>query len=407
MDQASGSNDEGLGRSGRGRAVITVFLENRHGKHVDIKQAMATCLNVNQRNVLVTAAHNIKVPLPSQERRLSEAAQRALNYKTYDVRAILVFGEHEMRELSGAWAIMPDAAAEGFLKEGVDFCICPGFNNFKPERKDCDFAMIHTGNAVELAQHQSGKDAGIFNVLKFMTAKEDFAKILFGKPTYDLFEDTFTKYEVSGYPAVDKVSGTCAELKQQIANRNHPLWTRAPTAVPLRARHTWEYIPPLVSGLNASWKMPESDRQRKEIAPFFKFLDKAVLLRPEVPVDEDLMLAQGIRLGFKDEESDEGLDQGTASALKVSLCGAPWVGMKNPDDPVLLGMLVGGPSTETAEEGRGGLYVGLMFNEKFRERIEKMIRTSSTNQKFRKTIETMIRTITTTGPLITREPARA
>jgi hypothetical protein len=101
MSQASGSNDEGLGRCGRGRAVITVFLEDRHSKLVLIKQAMATCLTVKKRNVLVTAAHNIHVPFPGQHRRLSEA-HRAKKYKTYDVRAILIFGEHEMRELSGA-----------------------------------------------------------------------------------------------------------------------------------------------------------------------------------------------------------------------------------------------------------------------------------------------------------------
>jgi hypothetical protein len=258
------------------------------------------------------------------------------------------------------------------LKEGVDFCICPGFNYFKPERKDCDFAIIHTENAVEIVQHRSGKDSTMFNVLQFMTVEDDFAKLLFGEPCYDLFEETFTKYAVSGYPAV-KVAASWAELRQQIANRTHSLWTRAPDEVPLRPRHTWESIPAEVSALNPSWKMPESDRQRKEIAPFLKLFDKGVLKRPEVRVDEDLMLGQGIRRGFTHEKRIMALNQDRASAVKVSFCGAPWVGLKNPNEPVLLGMLVGGPSTETAEEGQGGLYVGLMFNDKFRKRLYKMV----------------------------------
>jgi hypothetical protein len=361
MDPRGGGNHYG-------QAAIAVFLED--GQNRVVKQAMAACIEYggqdpgpNGRKVLVTAAHNIKVPLP----RHGGGRMRTLfERKNYRVRAIVIFAIDDNGMLSGATAVTADANprdGEQFLKEGVHFDTCL---KSKAKQDESDFALIYLENVTTLVAHTSGSD--VLQNLDFINLgvqRDDASRIIAG----------VTYYTVRGFePAHVDHTMTWARHRQQLADHAHLLFTRAPISVTLRARHSWEPNPNDVNINNPTWKWPKNARphERRKVKVFdlgVVSLDRMSFVLHEVPVDTDILLGQGLQQGIPNRALPRDISGFLSNG---SLCGAPWLCRDASNHELVLGILLGGNRDPRQLWGVGGLYAGLMFNDRFKAKVGRL-----------------------------------
>lgn len=400
----------------QGYAPIAIFLE--HGGTTVIKQATATLVRHAyddpkevtpedkedeetlskdekqdlqkakqrlqfMREVVVFPASCIKVPVPGHEDIF------------FRPRAVVMFGQNSQGRLDSSWLLgrLPtvDYMYDRYLLEGVHYCICPGFNSKKPERKHNDFAVISINSKTHLRCFDpAGFGQNVmhcFEILKLSESTE-------GKPEYEAFAAAVSKlpeYLVVGYTMV-KVDDSIVweEHVRDLANGVHPLYQRQLLVVPLKARHAWE----CQTDVNP-WNLPKEYRQYekppKRLFPSFKVFwrnfrlfpkhhrrsqkfywnTEPVLERNPIPVDWDLLLAQDVLPRGRSAMRAKIVESLNSGAVN----GGPWLFTRSDGTHSLIGMHLGGPSVDASNptEGTGGLYVALALQHRVVEVLSSLL----------------------------------
>jgi hypothetical protein len=243
-----------------GQVPIAIFLE--HADHKIVKQATATCISVTTKelddldlkekkwNVLVTAAHNFKVPVPPEGEDVLKfgiaqsddipAGMTADDMNYFNVRAIVVFGYDQGRKnstyLNCAWKIVggTDRSAEASTSAEPNSSAKPSTSakfklRFKPSTSATPNASAKSSTSAEPNNKpdtsadnsndtavkflENDKDYSIcpgFNYFKPYRRHVDFALIDIRslKPiTHDESNNESDKESEENYPRLEKVYG--------------------------------------------------------------------------------------------------------------------------------------------------------------------------------------------------------
>lgn len=391
-------------------APIAVFLE--HDGSIEIKQATATLLRLSVRKkkgqpkndvekkmpgkgtddlpeakdlpksmlkIAIFPASSIKVPVPEREATF------------YKVRAVVLFAEDGRGGLDTSWLLGRLPTVEGlgpdkYLVEGVHYRVCPGSNSAKFERKHNDFAVISLISRTIL---RCPEPATINDKLHCESIE--------GEADYQAFADkmsTVSEYHVAGYTMVKIDDGKVWEDHLiDLVNGSHQLYERKCLVVSVKARHAWE------GGNDVNrWRMPKKDRQyekppkrtfpalrvlwhnfrvvfKKDQRKNFRWTTLPVLMRTPIPVDRDLLLAQGL------DATGAPLGADIVESLKSGgMTGGPWCFVETNGMPQLIGMHLGGPSVvdPNSSEGIGGLCVALAFQHRVVDVLSLLLKEMST-----------------------------
>jgi hypothetical protein len=342
-----------------GRATLAIFLEQGNDRLV--KQVTATCLSFQDgdrhRCVLVTPAHNIKVPLPGQTSQPGGSATSTTECKTFAVRAIVIFGESDKRQLQGVWEISADPE---FLKEKDHFDVCPKSNNFKPEdmKLNLDYALIYADKAVNLSKKSSGGD--IFSVLTFVDMpNEDLIEFISDR-RYECSAD----YTVAAYRTVVVNNGfTWATHRQMIKSGTHPLFKRTPFQFTIRAWNPEQ----------ANLLKGQHERSKKRKVSMAAVEQSKASSAVSVPVDTGVILGHVLPSELSHKQGATSTAADLAGGCEEYFHGAPLTVLKG-SETLLVGMFVGQPEMQPFKEGphEAIIHAGLMFNRAFIKEAKKL-----------------------------------